>query len=288
MNKKILFGIFVLLCFLPSVFSLTLTCPSDYTAINSCDFTSSDDADDCGYSGGTLGSGVYSTSTSWAVLNSGDLSLSDYTSIVTIYNVTHPTDHTTYKYYGYEESGTTDNIHLLGEDGGATMTFKPEPVFFPSCSGVTYNQSILTSVEWDDTDSSFNVTIDDGSECTFSTTYAINTTAGRDYLRTAVGDLAGGTYELHDLLVCAPTSEVSSDSCTYSGSGDWTIDLTDNCEITDTQDANGNSVFVTGDAGTLTIASGGKIISQERHFTPTDFDGDSIIEIKVGGSWEFR
>lgn len=73
-----------------------------------------------------------------------------------------------------------------------------------------------------------------------------------------------------------------ADTCTYS-SGDWTIDLADNCIIDDTQDASGQTVYVTGDAGTLTIDNGGTIICQAFHYTPDDFDGDTYVLTKTGG-----
>lgn len=51
--------------------------------------------------------------------------------------------------------------------------------------------------------------------------------------------------------------EVAVDPCTYPGSGDWTINGSQHCVITEDQDLSGNKLFVVG-GGTLTI-SGAKI-----------------------------
>lgn len=48
------------------------------------------------------------------------------------------------------------------------------------------------------------------------------------------------------------------DSCTYGGSGDWSIDCSDACTISSTNDLGGNDVTFTG-PGTVTITSSGSI-----------------------------
>ena len=73
------------------------------------------------------------------------------------------------------------------------------------------------------------------------------------------------------------------DTCTYT-SGDFDITLEDNCVIDSNVDVGSNAVRVTGDAGTLTIASGGNLQAKEFHFTPDDFDGDSIFSRTNGGT----
>lgn len=79
------------------------------------------------------------------------------------------------------------------------------------------------------------------------------------------------------------TGSPPTDTCTYGGSGDWTINISDNCNITTENDLDGNKLYLTGDAGILTIENGGGITYKEKHFTPDDFDGDSIILIESGG-----
>jgi len=77
-------------------------------------------------------------------------------------------------------------------------------------------------------------------------------------------------------------TEAVEDSCTYT-SGTWEIDLSDNCVIDDLQDASGNAVIVSGSSGSLIIASGGEIRCNDFLFTPSDFNGDAIFNIQIGG-----
>ena len=79
----------------------------------------------------------------------------------------------------------------------------------------------------------------------------------------------------------------AGDSCTYV-SGDWIIQLEDNCVISDLQNASGSSVIINGTSGFLQVANGGEIICKERHFTPTDFNGDSSIGVLTGGLFSCR
>lgn len=56
------------------------------------------------------------------------------------------------------------------------------------------------------------------------------------------------------------TSAPAANSCTYSGSGDWTIQGSDNCVITNTTSVGGNRVFVVG-SGSLTLSGSGARIA---------------------------
>lgn len=77
-------------------------------------------------------------------------------------------------------------------------------------------------------------------------------------------------------------SQSSSDSCTYGGSGNWTIKLDDNCIISTTNNLGTNQVIING-TGKLTIASGGKIFAKKISFIPTTLTGNNTIAILTGG-----
>ena len=67
------------------------------------------------------------------------------------------------------------------------------------------------------------------------------------------GEFDGGSLpELDNFVVRINAS--ASDSCTYSGSGDWVVDMTDNCVITTDYDVIGRINF-TGASGTATFNS---------------------------------
>ena len=79
-----------------------------------------------------------------------------------------------------------------------------------------------------------------------------------------------------------PYGAEPGDTCTYGGSGDWAITLSDNCVITTETNLPSNSIIITGDAGSLTI-DGVEVKANEIRFEPDDFDGDSIISVISGG-----
>jgi len=72
----------------------------------------------------------------------------------------------------------------------------------------------------------------------------------------------------------------SASSCTYS-SGDWNINLADNCVITTVVNVYPNRVVITG-TGSLTI-DGGEIITKEWHFRPTSLTGGNTFRRINGG-----
>jgi len=76
-------------------------------------------------------------------------------------------------------------------------------------------------------------------------------------------------------------ADAPTDSCTYGGSGDWEITMSDNCDLTTDTDVNGK-LKITGDNGLLEISS--KITANSLYIEPDDFDSDFVILIKNGGS----
>ena len=75
--------------------------------------------------------------------------------------------------------------------------------------------------------------------------------------------------------------EPVTDTCTYSGSGTWNINISDNCTLSTNTDIGENILKITGDNGKLTINS--TINANQIHIEPTDFDFDFIIEIISNG-----
>ncbi len=92
----------------------------------------------------------------------------------------------------------------------------------------------------------------------------------------------GGTV-IMDLNVTIDVATPPADSCTYPGSGDWEVQMSDNCNITDVQNATGNTIILQGDAGTFTIAPTGEVYCRQFHFNNTDLDGDAQFKIETGG-----
>ena len=87
------------------------------------------------------------------------------------------------------------------------------------------------------------------------------------------------------MIVFEQATITPSDTCTYSGAGDHTYDLADNCEISTLTEVYPNDVFLEGDAGSLTIASGGTLACTEFHYTPDDIDGDTLFTVASGGNF---
>jgi len=73
-----------------------------------------------------------------------------------------------------------------------------------------------------------------------------------------------------------------TDTCTYSGSGDWAINISDNCTLSTDTNIYPNIFSVFGDDGILTINA--SISAKEIHKIPDDFDGGYIIRIMSGAS----
>jgi surface protein len=65
-----------------------------------------------------------------------------------------------------------------------------------------------------------------------------------------------------------------TDSCTYSGSGNWLIQVTDNCTVTVDTNVTGNLTF-NGDNGTFTFNA--TVTAVKTIFNLTDYDGDSRL-----------
>lgn len=75
----------------------------------------------------------------------------------------------------------------------------------------------------------------------------------------------------------------SADTCTYGGTGAWLI--TDNCTITDLQDASGEMIIVDSTSGgSLQIASGGEVRCKHLKALKTGIDGRNIVRKLQGGT----
>ena len=73
-------------------------------------------------------------------------------------------------------------------------------------------------------------------------------------------------------------------TCTYSGSGDWNINISDNCIINDETEITG-IIRVSGDNGFFLINS--SISMYGFYFEPSDFDGDSIFQVSLNGQLNY-
>jgi len=72
-----------------------------------------------------------------------------------------------------------------------------------------------------------------------------------------------------------------TDSCTYSGSGDWTIQISDNCTINDNT-LGANKLIVNGTCGLLTV--NGTTTANSIYRTPTSYSGCYQILINNNGN----
>ena len=104
----------------------------------------------------------------------------------------------------------------------------------------------------------------------------INSTENKMYI---VGDV---TLKVHSYTIPPP----APDTCTYSGSGDWEITISDNCVLDTDTDIGANKLIITGDDGILTVSA--KIYAKEIHYQPDEFDGGFIIKRTTGGELASR
>jgi len=77
-------------------------------------------------------------------------------------------------------------------------------------------------------------------------------------------------------------------TCTYGGSGDWEVELSDHCRISDVNIGGaGDILLLTGDPGSFIVQSGGKVEFNTTKFAPDAMDNSSIRAIETGGlaSW---
>lgn len=89
--------------------------------------------------------------------------------------------------------------------------------------------------------------------CDWNISTTIGVTDSRIYVGTGFGNTGAC---IHVIEYGGLDSGNVSNSCTYSGSGTWTIQGSDNCVLSSVTNLGGNNVVVEG-AGTLTVASGG-------------------------------
>ena len=73
------------------------------------------------------------------------------------------------------------------------------------------------------------------------------------------------------------------DTCTPPGSGNWVVNLSDNCTVTSTVNIYPNSLVLEGKGGTFTIENAGTLKAKHVDYTPSAFDGSSTFIVKTGG-----
>ena len=71
------------------------------------------------------------------------------------------------------------------------------------------------------------------------------------------------------------------DSCTYSGSGDWAISLSDDCVVSDATVVSGD-LIISGDAGSVVFSE--SVSANGFSFEPDDFDGDASVSFVSGAT----
>ncbi len=194
-------------------------------------------------------------------------------------------------------TGTITNADLYFYIAGCTNTASAENVNF-KYSEADYNNNTIT---WNNQAASLGtqttVATAPLSNCSigwYVVDFTTNISASPDKIFSIkAGDIAGEdtpirrweTNTLYNSVnipyINVTTSTESTDSCTYSGDNNWDINISHNCTLTTNITLGSNILNITGDNGILTINT--TITAKEIHFTPTDFDGDSIIKIDSGG-----
>lgn len=204
---------------------------------------------DLGWSGGTYDgtNKWYDTTSSWGTWTSPDVDISNFTWVRTCMNVYLESNHQFNKYYIGETTGTTSDPHLLIDSGWVS---RPEPGYSPSYSG-SYGSFQSICIEMNETSDKLEFFY--GGTSRWSYTGTAFDWSAEDYIRIAVGDLNGGTeYRIDDVTIEALCDELPAgacstpSTCTYSGSGNWIIQKSDNCTITTNTDIMNNTLFFNG------------------------------------------
>ena len=76
---------------------------------------------------------------------------------------------------------------------------------------------------------------------------------------------------------------VPADTCTYPGSGDWFVNLIDNCTPVNTSLSGSDKIIISGGSGLFKIGQGIEIRSGGLSLNISDFNGDSRFLIESGG-----
>ncbi|MFT4308757.1 MAG: hypothetical protein ACMXYM_05310, partial [Candidatus Woesearchaeota archaeon] len=118
-------------------------------------------------------------------------------------------------------------------------------------------------------------------------------------------DIFGRTYHSNYTFNATPSGPIDSafvnitdntrlyftvvlDTCTPPGSGDWIVEISDNCVVSTTVDIHPNALRLTGSGGTFTITSSGELIISDLHYEPSVLDGTSTFIVETGGNLNVR
>lgn len=211
---------------------------------------------DAGWSGGTYdgANGWYDTTSSWGVWTSPDYDISNFTWVRWCGDYYIESAHRYLKMYIGETTGTTSDPHVLIDAGYVT---KPEPGYTPDYTG-SYGGWHNLCVEMNETNDKLEFFYDGTSRWSYTGT-AFDW-SGEDYLRFAVGELNGATeFRLDNSTVTALCDELPAgacdapSTCSYSGSGNWTILKSDNCTISSAVDLMNNTLIFNGSGTGYTI-----------------------------------
>lgn len=174
-------------------------------------YNESFDGGSTGWSGGTLDAGNewFDTNNNWSTFTSPDLNLSSYTWVRLCWSGYAEASLTTHKIYWWEESGSTDNDHLVA-DSSSGMRWREEDGYTQSYThGYTgWNQYC---VEANATANTVEFIVN-GTTRWNASSVAQNKSLGRDYWRISVGNLNGGSeYRIDNTTLQVQDSEASNE-----------------------------------------------------------------------------
>ena len=157
--------------------------------------------------------------------------------------------------------GKTDNYQMKGkikEIGIWNRTLTPIEIetLWNNADGLFYNSF-----------GRFNVTI-------------LNFPSGTYYYNWS--SYGNGTDKNYNVSMTRSYTINTSNTCTYGGSGNWRVQIEDNCIISSDVDLSSNVLWINGSSGSFTCQAGIKY--KELHITPTVFNGGFQVIRKSGCS----
>jgi len=146
-------------------------------------------------------------------------------------------------------------------------------------SNVTLNLSV-----WDAQNETVNVSIFDGDNNSLYNETGLD--SGSEVTFVWSGLEKGTTYEWWASVTDGTNTTnntmwnfTTCDSCSYSGAGDWNINLADDCLINTSEIVDGD-LNILGDAGSVVFNV--SVSAEGFSFKPNDFDGDGIVSFISG------
>lgn len=230
--------------------SLTVAAPIGWeTVINQ-----TDDLSCTGWGGGNCNStnGQYYTTGSWSTWTK-DWGATSYNHTRFCYMSVSGASLTNHKIGDHEASGGFSNVHLLSDNSAGNFRQRPEGGYSPEYSGSYGTNRVCLVFEGTINLATGNFSLYWNDVYRWSRTdQTLNVSKG-DQVRFETGDLGGSSIFAIDNMTFEFYNYNEASTCTYSGSGNWTILKSDNCTITTAVDLKNNTLIFNGTGVGYTI-----------------------------------